>query len=83
VTKMDTYMVYVASGEVLGAAEAEDHKKAAQAVVNQTQWPEDTFAAEVNVARVTDPDYEVPDRFDATASAVEVVAPDLRVVVQN
>ena len=80
---MDTYMVYVASGEVLGAAEAEDHKKAAQAVVNQTQWPDDTFAAEVSVARVTDSDYEVPDEMDPTDPAVEMVESGLRVVVQN
>lgn len=76
-------MVYVASGEVLGAAEAEDHKKAAQAVVNQTQWPDDTFAAEVSVARVTDSDYEVPDEMDPTDPAVEMVESGLRVVVQN
>jgi len=80
---MDTYIIYVASGEVLGASEADDYKQAAEAVVNEVEWPGDPFAAEVSVARVTDPDYEVPDRFDATASAVEVVAPDLRVVVQN
>jgi hypothetical protein len=80
---METYIVYVGNGEVLGAAEAEDHQKAAQAVVNQTQWPGDPFAAEVNVARATDPDMDISDSVSPTDPGVELVESDLRVVITN
>jgi hypothetical protein len=80
---MDTYIIYVESGEVLGAAEADDHKTAAEAVVNGVEWPGDPFAVEVEAVRVTDQEYDVPDEMDTSDPAVEMVESGLRVVVHE
>lgn len=80
---MDTYIVYVGMGNVLGAAEAEELNQAAEAVVNEVEWPDDTVAAKVNVARVTDPDYEVGDTIDTSHEAIEVEEINLKVAVHD
>lgn len=80
---MDTYIVYVADGTVLGAAEAESLQDAAESVVNAMDWGDDAAAVDVNVARVIDSDYEVPDTFDGTDTAVEIEKIDLAVAVHD
>lgn len=80
---MNTYIVYVASGEVLGAVEAEDEQTAASGIVNAVEWPGDPFAAEVNVARVTDEDAHIGDEVDPTDPHIEVVEQGMRVAIEN
>lgn len=70
---MENYVIYVGTGEVLGAAEADDPLKAAQAVVDNLDLDPDTFGVEVNVATVDDEDVEVGDELDTTQPGVEVV----------
>lgn len=81
--RMDTFVIYVPSGEVLGAAEADNYKDAAEGVVNGVEWPPDTAAAKVNAARVTDSDYEVGDTINEAADGIEVVERSFKVAVHG
>jgi hypothetical protein len=80
---MDTFVVYLPNGEVLGAAQGDELNEAAEAVVNAIDWPDDSVVAKVNVARVTSEDYEVPDQFDMSDEGVEVEEMNLKVAIHD
>lgn len=80
---MATYAVYLPDGTVLGASESEDAEAAAEGVVNQIQWPEDTAVVDVNVGEITDPDYTLPDEIEMPEEGVSPVKTELAVKVHD
>lgn len=80
---MPTFAVYLSDGTVLGAADAKDAGKAAEAVVNGVEWPDDTAMVEVNVAKITSADYTLPDEMDVTHSAIKPTESNLTVTIHD
>lgn len=81
---METYIVHLPSGEVLGAVESETPEEAGEAVANELPVGDtDAVAVEVNVARVTDADYEVPEEISPMDDGIEVVERNLAVALHG